>query len=134
MEFGAHLPLIDFGTGLPTVDVDSTIHNLIGWEALLTFLGVAAAGVVGAIVVRRQLRPLREVAGTAHAVAALPLASGELLLIAIGQTQVTHVSKPINGLLSSLAMFMVCVWQTYLNELGGQFLEHACHRNFEGGG
>lgn len=65
-------------TGLPTVEVDSTIHNLIGWEALLTFLGVAAAGAVGAVVVRRQLQPLREVAGTAHAVAALPLASGAI--------------------------------------------------------
>ena len=63
-------------TGLPTTDVDSTIHNLIGWEALLTLLGVGVAAGVGIVVVRRQLAPLREVAGTAHAVAALPLASG----------------------------------------------------------
>ena len=27
-------------TGLPTADVDSTLHNLVGWEALLTLLGV----------------------------------------------------------------------------------------------
>ncbi|WP_017933946.1 sensor histidine kinase [Nocardioides sp. Iso805N] len=65
-------------TGLPTSVVDSTIHNLIGWEALLTLLGVSIAAGVGVVVVRRQLRPLREVAGTAHAVAALPLASGAI--------------------------------------------------------
>jgi two-component system OmpR family sensor kinase len=65
-------------TGLPTTDVDSTIRNLIGWEALLTLLGVGVAAFVGAVVVRRQLRPLREVAATAHAVALLPLASGAI--------------------------------------------------------
>jgi two-component system OmpR family sensor kinase len=65
-------------TGLPTADVDSTIRNLIGWEALLTLLGVGVAAFVGAAVVRRQLQPLRDVAATAHAVAALPLASGAI--------------------------------------------------------
>ena len=38
-------------------------------------LAVLAAAGVGTVVVRRQLRPLREVAATAHAVAELPLAS-----------------------------------------------------------
>ncbi|MCA1984003.1 sensor histidine kinase [Nocardioides nematodiphilus] len=65
-------------SGLPTADVESTLHNLVGWGALLTLLSVAVAGAIGVVVVRRQLRPLREVAGTAHAVAALPLASGAI--------------------------------------------------------
>jgi two-component system OmpR family sensor kinase len=65
-------------TGLPTAEVDSTIHQILGWEALLTLLGVGAAAGVGVVLVRRQLRPLHEVAATAHAVAALPLASGAI--------------------------------------------------------
>ena len=39
---------------------------------------VVVAAVAGRVLVRRQLRPLREVAATAHEVAALPLSSGEI--------------------------------------------------------
>ncbi|WGL53779.1 HAMP domain-containing sensor histidine kinase [Nocardioides sp. BP30] len=93
-------------TGLPTSDVDSTIHNLIGWEALLTLLGVGIAAGVGVVVVRRQLRPLREVAGTAHAVAALPLASGAIEVTARvpdhltdEETEVGQVGAALNTLI-----------------------------------
>jgi len=65
-------------TGLPVATVDDTIDGLIRWEILLTLLGVIAAAGVGLVVVRRQLRPLREVAATAHAVAGLPLDTGEI--------------------------------------------------------
>ena len=54
--------------GLPSDEVDGIISSLVGWEALLTLLGVVAAGSAALVVVRRQLRPLREVAATAHAV------------------------------------------------------------------
>ncbi len=64
--------------GVPTSDVDSTIESLIWWEALLTLVGVAVATVVGRALVSRQLRPLREVASTAHTVATMPLSSGEV--------------------------------------------------------
>jgi two-component system OmpR family sensor kinase len=67
--------------GLPRSSVDNTIGNLIWWEALLTLAATGAAGVAGRLLVRRQLRPLREVAATAHEVIAMPLSSGE-----IGQT------------------------------------------------
>ena len=93
-------------TGLPTTDVDSTIHNLIGWEALLALLGVSVAGVVGIALVRRQLQPLREVAGTAHAVAALPLASGAIDVTARvpdhltdEETEVGQVGSALNTLI-----------------------------------
>jgi two-component system OmpR family sensor kinase len=66
--------------GLPEGEVDRIIASLLRWEALLTLLGVAAAAVAGTIVVRRQLAPLREVAATAHRVAELPLASGDIAL------------------------------------------------------
>ncbi|WP_322920108.1 sensor histidine kinase [Nocardioides renjunii] len=64
--------------GLPTADVSRTISDLVRFELLATLLGVAAAAVAGTVVVRRQLAPLREVSATAHRVAELPLASGEI--------------------------------------------------------
>ena len=93
-------------TGLPTADVDSTLHNLVGWEALLTLIGVAVAAAIGVVVVRRQLRPLREVAGTAHAVAALPLASGAIEMtervpehLTDEETEVGQVGAALNTLI-----------------------------------
>lgn len=64
--------------GLPTADVDDTIQSLIGWEAVLSLLGVGAAAVVAREIVRRQLRPLQQVAAVAHEVAETPLASGDV--------------------------------------------------------
>nr|WP_231123805.1 HAMP domain-containing sensor histidine kinase [Nocardioides sambongensis] len=64
--------------GLPLQDVDAAVGSLVRWELALALLGVIAAGVAGTAVVRRQLRPLRQVAATAHEVAELPLAAGEI--------------------------------------------------------
>jgi two-component system OmpR family sensor kinase len=64
--------------GLPTGDLDATLGRLLWWEALLTVLGAAAATGVGVVLVRRQLRPLRRVAATAHEVTTLPLDSGQV--------------------------------------------------------
>ncbi|MCW2764807.1 MAG: ATP-binding region, ATPase domain protein [Nocardioides sp.] len=93
-------------TGLPSSDVDDTLSSLIWWEVLLTLLGVMAAAGVGLLVVRRQLRPLREVADTAHAVAELPLASGEIELgervpdhLTDERTEVGQVGSALNTLL-----------------------------------
>ena len=94
-------------TGLPTKDVDATVNSLIGWELLLTLLGVGAAAGAGLVVVRRQLRPLREVARTAHIVAELPLASGEIDLtervpdhLTDERTEVGQVGSALNTLLA----------------------------------
>ncbi len=65
-------------SGLPTAEVDETVTALIGYEILLIVLGVLTAAGLGTVLVRRQLRPLNEVAETAHAVSALPLSSGEI--------------------------------------------------------
>ena len=93
-------------TGLPTTDVDQTLTSLIGWELLLTLLGVLVAAGAGTYVVRRQLRPLREVAATAHTVAGLPLASGEIDLaervpdhLTDERTEVGQVGAALNSLL-----------------------------------
>ena len=94
-------------TGLPTSDVDQTLASLIGWELLLTLVGVLVAAGAGTLVVRRQLRPLREVAQTAHTVAGLPLASGEIELaervpqrLTDERTEVGQVGAALNTLLA----------------------------------
>jgi two-component system OmpR family sensor kinase len=64
------------------------------------------AGGLGGLVVRRQLRPLREVAATAHEVATLPLASGEVDLatrvperLTDEETETGQVGAALNTLL-----------------------------------
>ena len=66
---------------------------------------MAAAG-IGTVVVRRQLRPLREVAATAHAVSELPLASGAIALeervpehLTDERTEVGQVGSALNAML-----------------------------------
>jgi len=93
--------------GLPTSAIDRPVHELIGWEALFGLLGVAAAAGVGTYVVRRQLRPLREVARTAHDVSALPLAEGEISIahrvpehLTDARTEVGQVGAALNTLLA----------------------------------
>jgi len=92
-------------SGLPSAEVDEVISNLIWWEILLTLLGVGAAAGGALFVVRRQLAPLREVAATAHEVAALPLSSGEVDLSARvhdpdERTEVGQVGAALNSLLT----------------------------------
>ncbi|GAA4801752.1 sensor histidine kinase [Nocardioides caeni] len=78
-------------TGLPTDDVSETIASLVRWEAVLALLGIVAAALTGTAVVRRQLRPLTEVAATAHAVAELPLDEGE---IGVTERVPEHLTDP----------------------------------------
>ena len=89
-------------TGLPTADVDSTLSSLVGWELLFTLLGVAAAGGAALVVVRRQLRPLREVAQTAHDVAGLPLSEGEIGVTARVPERLTDVHTEVGQVGSAL--------------------------------
>jgi two-component system OmpR family sensor kinase len=100
--------------GLPTSDVDATVESLVVLEAAFVLGGLALVGIVGTVVVRRQLAPLREVAGTAHRVAELPLASGEIDLservperLTDARTEIGQVGAALNAMLdhveSSLA-------------------------------
>ncbi|MCX6399490.1 MAG: HAMP domain-containing sensor histidine kinase [Propionibacteriales bacterium] len=77
--------------GLPTDDVDEVTMSLVRWEIALALLGIVAAAMAGSAVVRRQLRPLREVAATAHAVAELPLHSGD---IGVTERVPAHLTDP----------------------------------------
>ena len=64
--------------GMSTRNVDSAVTTLVLWEVVLALGAVVLAGVSGRWLVRRQLRPLREVAATAHEVTDLPLSSGAI--------------------------------------------------------
>ncbi|TCO49284.1 two-component system OmpR family sensor kinase [Kribbella antiqua] len=96
-------------TGLPTKDIDNTVTSLVGWEVLFGGFGVVAAGGVAVFVVRRQMRPLRQVALTAREVAAIPLATGEIGVTARvpdeltdARTEVGQVALALNTLLGHM--------------------------------
>ena len=104
VDLGQDLTLV---IGLPTDDVDDTVLSLVWVEVLVGLLAVVAAGAVGTVVVRRQLRPLREVADTAHRVAELPLSEGEIDLsdrvpehLTDERTEVGQVGGALNTLLA----------------------------------
>ena len=93
--------------GLPSSSVDGPVSQLILWEVLVGVLGIAAAAGAGLVLVRRQLRPLREVAETAHTVAELPLATGDIELaervpdrLTDENTEVGQVGSALNTLLA----------------------------------
>ncbi|GGO71692.1 sensor histidine kinase [Nocardioides deserti] len=97
----------DVVAGLPTDDVDDVVTTLVAWEVVLVLLGGLVASAAGLVVVRRQLRPLRDVAATAHAVSALPLSSGRIDLnervpdrLTDERTEVGQVGAALNTLLS----------------------------------
>ncbi len=92
--------------GLPPGEVDDTVRNTAQSGLLLTLLGVLLAAASGRVVVRRQLRPLREVAATADEVSRLPLGSGASVLptrvpqtLADGRTEVGQVGAALNTML-----------------------------------
>ena len=65
-------------TGLPMGDVQNMISGLVVVEAAVAGAGLAVAGCVCAVVIRRQLRPLGRVAATAAEVSRAPLGHGEV--------------------------------------------------------
>lgn len=92
--------------GLSLHDVDNAVQKLVIWEVALTLTGVLLAGMVGSELVRRQLRPLREVAATAHEVTGQQLARGNPSIdIRVAErntdpeTEVGRVGSALNTLL-----------------------------------
>ncbi len=55
--------------GYPLSDVQATVERLVVLQVIVGLVVVAAAGIVGFVVVRRRLRPLDEMAVTAHEIA-----------------------------------------------------------------
>jgi two-component system OmpR family sensor kinase len=98
-------------SALPTDEVDDTVASLLRLGAAFSGLGVLVAGLAALVVVRRQLRPLRRVARTAHEVAGLPLASGEVGVTARvpdtltdERTEVGRVGAALNTLLGQMEL------------------------------
>jgi two-component system OmpR family sensor kinase len=96
-------------TGVPAAEVQGTVTSIVAWEGGFTLLAVVVAGGLAVVVVRRQLQPLREVARTAHEVAALPLASGAVGVTARvpesltdERTEVGQVGSALNVLLGHM--------------------------------
>jgi len=95
---------------LPTRDVDETISSLVAWEVALGVTATAGAALIGLLLVRRQLRPLREVAQAAHEVTELPLSRGEVDMdvrlparLTDPRTEVGAVGESLNRLLDHVA-------------------------------
>ncbi|TCJ24153.1 sensor histidine kinase [Nocardioides jejuensis] len=96
-------------TGVPSQQLEETITSVVVWGGGFTLLAVAVAGGIAIVVVRRQLRPLREVARTAHEVAGLPLETGEVGMTARvpatltdERTEVGQVGSALNVLLGHM--------------------------------
>ena len=93
--------------GQSTARADDLIGNLALVETLLVAGALVVAVGAGQLLVRRQLRPLREVAGTAHTVSTLPLSSGEIGTtvrvpdeLTDERTEVGQVGSALNALLA----------------------------------
>ncbi len=97
-------------TGISERDSDSTLWTL-GWAlGVVALIGLAAAGLLGWIIVRRTLRPLRRVADTAAKVTALPLDRGDVgLSVRVPDldtdpsTEVGQVGAALNRMLGHVA-------------------------------
>jgi len=119
-------------TGLPSTDAKDTVSTLVWRELLLGLLGIAAAAVAGTLVVRRQLRPLNEVADTARAVAKLPLESGDIGVtervperLTDERTEVGQVGSALNTLLEHVETSLTARHRSELQVR--QFVADASH-------
>jgi two-component system, OmpR family, sensor kinase len=100
--------------GLPTGDVGAIVTNLVAWQAALTATGAVLTVACALLLVRRQLRPLRQVASTAHEVAQVPLASGDIQLgqrvpahLTDEDTEVGRVGGALNTLLDHVESSLI---------------------------
>lgn len=96
-------------TGLPVSAITDTTRQLIGLVSAGTLLGLVFVGTGGTFLVRRNLEPLRRVAGTARRVSQLSLESGEVALAervpradTDPNTEVGQVGLALNGMLDNV--------------------------------
>ncbi|MEU6840810.1 HAMP domain-containing sensor histidine kinase [Streptomyces sp. NPDC046716] len=95
--------------GIPATQVQDTVQTLILVELSVTFAGLVAAGIAGAVMVGVNLRPLRRVAATATRVSEIPLHTGEVTLYervpdaeADPRTEVGQVGAALNRMLDHI--------------------------------
>jgi len=92
--------------GLPLSGVHDTIYQLVLVEVIVAGSGLVIAAVVGSVIVRRNLAPLRRVAATARRVSSMPLDRGDVALAervpdvhADPRTEVGQVALAFNRML-----------------------------------
>jgi len=68
-------------TGLPLASVQTTLWQNAAVQVAVAGAALALTTAIGAVIVRRTLRPLRRVAATATRVSTLPLERGEVALV-----------------------------------------------------
>ncbi|MGN6252314.1 MAG: sensor histidine kinase [Marmoricola sp.] len=119
-------------TGLPMRAVDHAVGSLVWWELALTGAGVLLAGLGGAELVRRTLRPLRAVAATAHEVATQPLDTGDPSIrtrvpapLTDPATEVGQVGAALNTLLDHVGAALTARHRS--EEQVRQFVADASH-------
>lgn len=93
-------------TGVPLAELQSTLVGQAAITTVVVALALLAAGGAGALVIRRTLRPLHQVAATAARVAELPLDRGEVALAVRvpdtdtdPRTEVGRVGAALNAML-----------------------------------
>ncbi|TKA09148.1 sensor histidine kinase [Actinacidiphila oryziradicis] len=93
-------------TGVPLAAVDSIVTRLVVVELVVAAGGLALAGLASAVVVGRNLRPLRQISATALRISGRPLHSGEVSALervpasdADANTEVGRVAAALNRLL-----------------------------------
>jgi two-component system OmpR family sensor kinase len=96
--------------GLPLADVRSVLYLVVLIEVVVTIAALVLAGWLGALIVRRNLRPLDRMAGTAGRVAELRLDRGEVALAervpledTDPRTEVGQVGAALNRMLGHVA-------------------------------
>ena len=90
--------------GVSEKQVGDTVTFLVTTEVIVAIVTLGFAGVIGAIVVRRELKPLERVAATARRVSTLPLDRGEVDIAervpdADPTTEVGQVGAALNRML-----------------------------------
>jgi two-component system OmpR family sensor kinase len=100
--------------GLPLAGVEDTVGRLVMLEIVVAGAGLVVAGIVGSVVVRRSLAPLRRVAATAGRVSALPLDRGDVELVervpaadSDPRTEVGQVGLALNRMLGHVGAALV---------------------------
>jgi two-component system, OmpR family, sensor kinase len=93
--------------GQPAGDAQDVVDGLVLIEVIVIGVALVGAGVAGAVLVRRELRPLERVADTAVKVSALPLDRGEVELVervrdVDPRTEVGQVATALNQMLDNV--------------------------------
>ncbi|GAA3224789.1 HAMP domain-containing sensor histidine kinase [Pseudonocardia petroleophila] len=117
-------------TGQSERPLQETLSTLVAIEVVVVAVALLGAGVAGAVAVRRELRPLEQVAATASRVGALPLASGEVELaervpVADPRSEVGQVGTALNRMLDHVG---AALEERHASELQlRQFVADASH-------